>query len=130
MLDSSPEHQLAWVRSRREVRPALIQLTGDAEPELFADLDPVLVGKSEPRDLKCALPAACCRAADQLAIVASPAMTSVGTIGFSVTGLAVHPSTGVLYGVWAGGGSVATCKLITVNGERRPDRRSPPLPGA
>ena len=47
----SPEHQLAWVASWRETKPALIQLTGDAEPELFADLDPALVGKSEPRDL-------------------------------------------------------------------------------
>ena len=51
MLDKSPEHQLAWVASWRETQPALIQLTGEAEPELLADLDPGLVGKSEPRDL-------------------------------------------------------------------------------
>jgi hypothetical protein len=43
------------------------------------------------------------------------ALASVGPIGFSVTGLAVHPSTGVLYGVTAGGGSASTRKLITVN---------------
>ena len=51
MLGRSPEHQLAWVSSWRETKPALIQLTGEAEPELLADLDPALVGKSESRDL-------------------------------------------------------------------------------
>jgi len=51
MLGRSPEHQLAWIRSWRETKPALIQLSGDAEPELLGDLDPALVGKSEPRDL-------------------------------------------------------------------------------
>ena len=53
-------------RSWRETKPALIQLTGDAEPELLADLDPALVGKSEPRDLNCALPTPRRRAPDQL----------------------------------------------------------------
>jgi aminopeptidase len=51
MLGQSPEHQLEWVRSWRETRPALIQLTGEAEPDLLSDLDPALIGKSEPRDL-------------------------------------------------------------------------------
>ena len=40
MLGRSPEHQLDWVRSWRETKPALIQLTGEAEPELLSDLDP------------------------------------------------------------------------------------------
>src|SRR4249919_2895700 len=40
MLGRSPEHQLEWVRSWRETRPALIQLTGEAEPDLLSDLDP------------------------------------------------------------------------------------------
>jgi aminopeptidase len=51
MLGRSPEHQLDWISSWRETKPALIQLTGDSEPDLLSDLDPVLVGKSEPRDL-------------------------------------------------------------------------------
>ena len=33
-------------------RPALIQLTGDFEPELLGDLDPALVARSEPHDLR------------------------------------------------------------------------------
>jgi aminopeptidase len=50
MLGHSPEHMLTWVRSWRETRPALISLTGDAEPEILGDLDPGLVGKSELLD--------------------------------------------------------------------------------
>ena len=72
MLGASPEHQLAWVRSWREVQPALIQLTGDAEPELFADLDPVLVGKSEPRDLTALYRPLVAERLINWAIVASP----------------------------------------------------------
>jgi aminopeptidase len=52
MLGRSPEHMQEQVRSWRELKPALIQLTGDPAPELLADLDPALVGKSEPRDLR------------------------------------------------------------------------------
>jgi len=52
MLGRSPEHVVEWVRSWRESKPALIQLTGMSEPELLGDLDPTLVGKSEPRDLR------------------------------------------------------------------------------
>ena len=49
-----PPHLLEWVRSWHDSRPALIQLTGNPEPSLFADLDPVLVAKSEPRELRAA----------------------------------------------------------------------------
>ena len=52
MLGRSPDHLVAQVRSWRELKPALIQLTGDPEPELLAGLDPELVGKSESRDLR------------------------------------------------------------------------------
>ena len=51
-LGQSPDYLLDWVRSWRETRPAIVQLTGDAEPELFAGLDPALVGKAEPSDLR------------------------------------------------------------------------------
>ncbi len=71
-LGSSPEHQLDWVRSWRDTRPALIQLTGDAEPELFGDLDPVLVGKSEPRDLSALYRPLVAERLINWAIVASP----------------------------------------------------------
>ena len=52
MLGQSPPHILDWVRSWRDVRPALIQLTGDPAPELLSDLDPSLVARSEPHDLR------------------------------------------------------------------------------
>jgi aminopeptidase len=51
-LGHSPDHLLEWVRSWHDTRPAIIQLTGDAEPELFAGLDPVLVARAEPSDLR------------------------------------------------------------------------------
>jgi aminopeptidase len=40
------------VRGWRDTRPALIQLTGDFEPELLGGLDPALVARSEPHDLR------------------------------------------------------------------------------
>jgi aminopeptidase len=52
MLGRTPEHLLDWVRTWQDAKPALIQLTGESEPELLADLDPALVGKSEPRDVR------------------------------------------------------------------------------
>jgi len=45
MLGQSPEHQLAWVRSWRETKPAPIQLVGGSEPELLGDLHPALGGQ-------------------------------------------------------------------------------------
>jgi len=52
MLGQTPQHRLDWVRSWRDERPALIQLTGDFEPDLLGDLDPGLVARSEPHDLR------------------------------------------------------------------------------
>jgi aminopeptidase len=51
-LGKSPEHMLDWMRTWGETRPAIIQLTGEAEPDLFKGLDPVLVGKAEPNDAR------------------------------------------------------------------------------
>jgi aminopeptidase len=51
-LGKSPPHILEFVRSWRETKPALIQLTGDPEPDLFKGLDPMLVGKAEPNDVR------------------------------------------------------------------------------
>jgi aminopeptidase len=51
-LGVSPEYLMDWVRSWHDTRPAIIQLAGEPEPELFAGLDPLLVGKAEPSDLR------------------------------------------------------------------------------
>lgn len=46
---------------------------------------------------------------------ATGATTSVGNIGLGVTGLAEHPTTGVLYGVTALGGSDTNRRLISID---------------
>jgi aminopeptidase len=51
-LGVTPRHLLDWVRSWEATRPALISLTGDPEPTLFDGLDPELVARAEPRDLR------------------------------------------------------------------------------
>ena len=51
-LGTSPEHVIDWVRRFDEGPTAFIQLSGDPEPTLFADLDQELVGKSEPLDFR------------------------------------------------------------------------------
>ncbi len=51
-LGKTPPYFLDWVKTWRETRPAIIQLTGNPEPALFDGLDPALVGKAEPRDLR------------------------------------------------------------------------------
>jgi aminopeptidase len=53
-LGRSALHQLEWVRGWAETKPAFIQLTGSPEPRLFDGLDPKLVAKSEPRELRAA----------------------------------------------------------------------------
>ena len=53
-LGWSPPHMVEWVKSWAETRPALIQLTGNPEPSLFSGLDPGLVAKTEPRELRAA----------------------------------------------------------------------------
>lgn len=51
-LGVTPGYLLDWARTWHETKPAIIQLTGNPDPGLFAGLDPVLVGKAEPRDLR------------------------------------------------------------------------------
>ena len=51
-LGVSPSYVLDWARTWRETRPAIVTLTGDSDPDLFDGLDPVLVAKAEPRDLR------------------------------------------------------------------------------
>ena len=50
-LGWAPPHILEWVRGWGDEPPAFIQLHGDPDPELLADLDQERVGKSEPREL-------------------------------------------------------------------------------
>jgi aminopeptidase len=52
MLGVSPAWELELVRSWRESKPALVSLTGLAEPHLFDGLDPALVGRSDPIDVR------------------------------------------------------------------------------
>lgn len=51
-LGWSPPYLLDWMRRWDEERPALIALTGNPSPDLLADLDPVLVGRAEPKELR------------------------------------------------------------------------------
>ena len=51
-LGVTPSYLLDWARTWRETRPAIIQLTGNPDPGIFAGLDAVLVAKAEPRDLR------------------------------------------------------------------------------
>jgi aminopeptidase len=48
----SPPYLLDWMRRWGEERPALISLAGNPNPDLLADLDPALVGRAEPREIR------------------------------------------------------------------------------
>ena len=48
----TPEHILDWVRTWGDTRPAIISLAGDPEPTLFDGLDPAMVAKSDPTDMR------------------------------------------------------------------------------
>ncbi len=51
-LGWSPPHEVAWIESWAESRPAVISLTGNPEPDLFAGLAGELVARSEQRELR------------------------------------------------------------------------------
>ncbi|HSF61953.1 MAG TPA: aminopeptidase [Gaiellaceae bacterium] len=51
-LGWSPPYLLDWIRRWGEERLALIALTGNPDPDLLADLDPSLVGRSEQREIR------------------------------------------------------------------------------
>jgi aminopeptidase len=53
-LGWSAPYMLDWVRRWDEERPAVISLTGNPDPDLLTDLDPALVGRAEPRDIRTA----------------------------------------------------------------------------
>lgn len=51
----SPPYLLDWIRRWPEENPAVISLTGNPTPDLLADLDPALVGRADPRDIRAAM---------------------------------------------------------------------------
>jgi aminopeptidase len=51
----SAPYLLDWVRRWPDENPALISLAGNPDPELLADLDPALVGRADPRELRAAM---------------------------------------------------------------------------
>jgi aminopeptidase len=53
-LGWSPPYLLDWLGRWDDERPAVIALTGNPEPDLMSDLDPALVGRAEPRELRAA----------------------------------------------------------------------------
>jgi aminopeptidase len=53
-LGWSPPHLVEWVRGWAESRPAVIQLSGNPDASLFADLESARVAKSEPREIRAA----------------------------------------------------------------------------
>lgn len=50
----SPPYLLDWVRRWGEERPASIVLTGNPDPDLLADLDPALIVRADPREIRAA----------------------------------------------------------------------------
>jgi aminopeptidase len=53
-LGWSAPYMLDWVRRWGDERPALVSLSGNPSPDLLSDLDPALVGKADPRDIRTA----------------------------------------------------------------------------
>jgi aminopeptidase len=51
-LGRTPEHLLEWMRTWRDTRPAIIQLAGNPNPDVFAGLDAVLVAKADANDAR------------------------------------------------------------------------------
>jgi aminopeptidase len=51
----SPPYVLDWVKRWDSENPAVISLTGNPSPDLLSDLDPALVGRADPKDLRLAL---------------------------------------------------------------------------
>ena len=51
-LGRTPPHLLDWVRSWGDGQTAVVLLTGDPDPELFAELDQRRVGLSQPLDFR------------------------------------------------------------------------------
>ncbi|HUG64245.1 MAG TPA: aminopeptidase [Gaiellaceae bacterium] len=51
----SAPYMLDWIRRWPDENPAVISLTGNPTPDLLADLDPALVGRADPKDIRTAM---------------------------------------------------------------------------
>ena len=51
-LGWSPPYLLDWMRRWDQERPAIVALTGNPDPDLLSDLDPALVGRAEPKEMR------------------------------------------------------------------------------
>jgi aminopeptidase len=71
-LGWSPPHELALLRFAEETHPAVIQLAGDPEPTLLADLDADLVGRAEPKEVRATWSRLVAERAVNWTIVAAP----------------------------------------------------------
>ena len=50
----SAPYLLDWIRRWPDENPAVIALAGNPDPELLSDLDPTLVGRADPREIRAA----------------------------------------------------------------------------
>ena len=51
----SAPYLLDWIKRWPEENPALISLAGNPDPDLLSDLDPSLVGRADPKDIRGAM---------------------------------------------------------------------------
>ena len=51
----SAPYLLDWIKRWPEESPAIISLAGNPNPDLLSDLDPALVGKADPKDIRVAM---------------------------------------------------------------------------
>ena len=71
-LGWSPPYLLDWMRRWPEERPALIALTGNPDPDLLSALDPALVGRADPREIRALMSAAIAARRFNWSIVSAP----------------------------------------------------------
>ncbi|HXG75520.1 MAG TPA: aminopeptidase [Gaiellaceae bacterium] len=71
-LGWSPPYVLDWIRRWDVERPAVVALTGNPDPGLLADLDPTLVARSDPREIRATMLQHIAAARFNWTIVAAP----------------------------------------------------------
>ncbi len=71
-LGWSPPYLLDWMSRWPEERPALIALTGNPDPDLLADLDPGLVGRADPQEIRMLMGSAIAARRFNWSIVSAP----------------------------------------------------------
>ncbi|MGL6280723.1 MAG: aminopeptidase [Gaiella sp.] len=79
-LGVSPEWALELVRSWRDDKPAIVRLTGLAEPTLFDGLDRALVARADPQDWRAAYLPLVLERLTNWVMVAAPTPAWAGTV--------------------------------------------------